>query len=173
MLALFAGVQIEAALGTLSEGSGQVLKQGSALGTARHSARAWHVDGTRAKSIFSLRTGTWGRWLVEFFFCACAGILISVLAILTVGQKRLLENVTEFAHCPPLGAPGTRVSLARKPLNWGCPGGMPAGQPPKTAALRRVKSNLGAESFVEEVASRLAVNCVSYIRVLTSDTETH
>src|SRR5208282_1022421 len=88
VLTLFAGVQIEAALGTLAEGSGQILKQGAALGTAGDGARSRHVDGARAESIFSLRTWTWGRWLVEFFFWACAGILISVLAILTVGQKR-------------------------------------------------------------------------------------
>jgi hypothetical protein len=100
MLALFASVQIETTFRTLANGVGEILQQGAAFGTAGDGSRSRHVDGARAKGIFSLWTGR--RRLVEFFFCATTGILVSVLAILAVGQKRLLENDPQTAHCPLL-----------------------------------------------------------------------
>jgi hypothetical protein len=100
VLALFAGVEVEAAFWTLADGIGEILQQGTAFGTAGDGSRSRHVDGARAESIFSLWTGS--RRLLEFFFCATTGILVSALAILAVGQKRLLKNESQTAHCPLL-----------------------------------------------------------------------
>ena len=100
MFALFAGVQGETAFRALANGIGEILQEGTAFGTAGDGSRSGHIDGARAKGIFSLWRGS--RRLVEFSFCATTGILVSVLAILAVGQKRLLENDPQTAHCPLL-----------------------------------------------------------------------
>jgi hypothetical protein len=89
VFALFAGVQIEAAFGALADRIGEILEQGAAFGAARDGSGSGHVHGARAEGIFSL--WIWSRRLVELFFRAAAGILVSALAILAVGQKCLLK----------------------------------------------------------------------------------
>ena len=82
MLALLAGVQIESALGTLAERLRQILQQGSALRATRNRSCPRHVDGPGPESVVFL-----GRRLLQFFLRLAAGILVSALAILAVGQS--------------------------------------------------------------------------------------
>ena len=82
MLALFAGVQGEAAFGALSDGIGQILQQRSALGAAGDGSGSGHVEGTRSEGVFSFCCG----WFVEFFLRLATGILVAALPILAVGQ---------------------------------------------------------------------------------------
>jgi len=82
MLALFAGVQGEAALGALSDRIGQILQQRSALGAAGDGSGTGHVEGTRSESVFSFCCG----WFVEFLLWLATGILVAALPILAVGQ---------------------------------------------------------------------------------------
>ncbi len=89
MFALFAGVEIESALRTLADGIGEILQQRSAFRAARDGARARHVDRPRSKGVFFFRSG---RRLLEFFFRSPAGVLVSTLPILAIGQKCLLKN---------------------------------------------------------------------------------
>ncbi len=103
VFALFAGMEIESALGALAEGIGEILQERAALGAARDSARTGHVDGARTESILALRSLS-SRLLTGFFFGAAAGILVSALAIFAVGQKRLLQNDSFCAF----GGRGTR-----------------------------------------------------------------
>ena len=98
MFALFAGVQIESAFRTLSDGIGEILQQRSAFGAAGDGARARHVDRARSKGVFFFRSG---RRLLEFFFRPAAGILVSTLPILAIGQKCLLENASLSAFGAP------------------------------------------------------------------------
>ena len=80
---LLAGVQVEAALRALADGIGEILEQGATFGAAGDGARSRHVDGPRPERILSFR----GRRFVELLFRSPAGILVSVLPVLTIRQK--------------------------------------------------------------------------------------
>jgi hypothetical protein len=82
VFALFAGVQGEPTLGTISDGIGQVLQESSALGATRDGAGSRHVERTGSESIFSFC----GGWFFEFFLRLAGGILVSALPILAVRQ---------------------------------------------------------------------------------------
>ncbi|SPE42711.1 hypothetical protein SBA7_1580011 [Candidatus Sulfotelmatobacter sp. SbA7] len=105
MFALFAGVQIEPALRTLPDGIREILQQRATFGAAGDGPCSWHVDRPRPERILSFG----GRRLLRLFlpFRSRAGILVSALPILAVGQKTLLKNALFSAF----GASRTRGSL--------------------------------------------------------------
>lgn len=107
VFALFAGMKVEPALRTLPDRIGEILQQRAAFRTAGDGPGAWHVDRPRPERILFFR----GRRLpgLSFPFRSRAGILVSVLPILAVGQERLLKNASFSAF----GASRTRVSLGR------------------------------------------------------------
>jgi hypothetical protein len=81
--ALLAGVQFEAALGTLA-GCWHSLQHGAALGAARDGVRAGQIDGTRTESIVSL-CGGWTRGAEARFFAILPRLAVAVLiAVLPV-----------------------------------------------------------------------------------------
>ncbi len=108
--------EIESALGALPDGRREILQERAALRAARDGARSRHIHGTRPERVFSLWRRS-GRGLVELFFRPATGILVSVLAILAVGQRlppgnallrRCLWSVRSLSA---FRASGTSVSL--------------------------------------------------------------
>jgi hypothetical protein len=85
MFALFAGVQIEPALRTLPDGIRKILQQRAAFRAAGDGSCSWHVDRTRSERILSFDRRRLLR--LSLSFRSRAGILVSVLPILAVGQK--------------------------------------------------------------------------------------
>ena len=79
--ALPAGMQFEAALRTFSDRLRYRRQQGSALRAARNRMRARHLQCARAKSFFL------DRLFPRRFFPLLATILVTVLAILSVGHE--------------------------------------------------------------------------------------
>src|ERR1035438_904630 len=112
VFALFAGMQGETALGTLADRVGEILEQSSALGAAGDGAGSGHVEGARSESVLALGR----RRFFEFFFCAAprAGILVTALPILGVGQKVPPRNTYFFmnAVCSTPYATGGRPAIA-------------------------------------------------------------
>ena len=106
MFALFAGVQREPTLGTISDRIGQVLQESSALGATRDGAGSGHLERTGSESIFSFC----GGWFFEFFLRLAGGILVSALPILAVGQRVPPEKLPHSALL---------ARLAQVALSWG------------------------------------------------------
>jgi len=106
VFALFAGVQGEPTLGTISDGIGQVLQESSALGATRDGAGSGHVERTGSESIFSFC----GGWFFEFFLRLAGGILVSALPILAVRQRVPPEKLPHSALL---------ARLAQVALSWG------------------------------------------------------
>lgn len=126
MFALFAGVQVEPALRTLPDRVRQILQERTTFRTAGDGPCSWHVDRPRPERILSFG----GRRLLRlsFSFRSRAGILVSVLPILAVGQKRLPENASFSAF----GASRTRGSFV---LPGDLVGGKPGVPPGRTLRL--------------------------------------
>ena len=101
MFALFAGVQIEPALRALPDGIGEILQQCATFGAAGDGSRSWHVDRPRPERILFFRGCRLPR--LSFFLRSRAGILVSALPILAVGQKtppekRLILRLWRVPH---------------------------------------------------------------------------
>ena len=126
-----ARVQFESALRTFSDWFGYRAKQSAALGAARHSMRARHLQCTWAKGFFFRRA------LAGLLFAFFAAVLIAVLAILTVRHQALLNAAdivslranldksiaqlqklkTEHGRLARPSEPGCPASSERKPRN--------------------------------------------------------
>jgi len=96
VLALFAGVEVETAFQTLSLSLRirEVLEQGSAFGASRNRSGSGHVDRSRSEGVFFFRSGCF----LEFFLCSRAGILVSALPVLAIGQRESPFRLSAVSH---------------------------------------------------------------------------
>src|ERR1700687_6134517 len=104
VFALFAGMEVEPALRTLPDGIREILQQRATFSAAGDGPGSWHVDRPRPERILSFG----GRRLlrISLSFRSRAGILVSALPILAVGQKTphsplLARPAQEALSCYP------------------------------------------------------------------------
>src|ERR1700687_3300346 len=155
VFALFAGMEVEPALRTLPDGIREILQQRATFSAAGDGPGSWHVDRPRPERILSFG----GRRLlrISLSFRSRAGILVSALPILAVGQKTPPEKrlMLRFWRVPH-----KRLFRATPGTCWGKPD--VTARPDPSTSLRA-----GSRGVLRSAQG--AVNCLSQIRVLPSD----